>query len=180
MLAADRFKNAVAFSGFDESVLITLGDEIAKYVPMAEIPLGKVFGKVLDLFHFKPEVMKMMKQIIKNAELSSLDKPAARGTCRICYIRPIEVELRPCKHRLACLQCSPPPGGVCFLCKTTVWEAKRLQKKHEEVASRRSYLGRSMPNPDHDWSMPQQPDTPSNTGLKLPGAIGDIFQRYDD
>jgi hypothetical protein len=197
MLAADRHLHAEPFTGFDERVIGALAEELAKHIPNAEIPLAKVFCKVLNDFHFKPDIMKMMKHILKTSEMSPLDKPSAKGTCRVCYIRPIEIELRPCRHRLACLQCSPPPGGVCFFCKRTVWEARRLHKRDKEVSGgRRSYLGREIPserepsvkrNASAYFSIPDPPliaedldmHSRPEPGLQLPGALQDIFNKYD-
>jgi hypothetical protein len=42
------------------------------------------------------------------------------ASCTICYERPIDVELLPCRHRVACEQCISQSGSLCPLCRTFV------------------------------------------------------------
>jgi len=42
--------------------------------------------------------------------------------CTICYEQPINVELLPCRHRVACEQCLVQAGSLCPLCRTFVVE----------------------------------------------------------
>jgi len=46
--------------------------------------------------------------------------------CTICFEKPIDVELLPCHHKVACEQCMSKAGSLCPFCRTFVTNHKRL------------------------------------------------------
>lgn len=48
------------------------------------------------------------------------------GVCGICLEAPVNTELQPCQHRVACESCATKLGVVCPLCQGTVTEVRKL------------------------------------------------------
>jgi hypothetical protein len=46
--------------------------------------------------------------------------------CTICLAQPINVELLPCQHRVACENCMSKVGSLCPLCRTFVTQRRKL------------------------------------------------------
>ena len=50
----------------------------------------------------------------------------AAGLCRVCFTHSIDVQLRPCGHKIVCGDCSTKIGRLCPLCRATVDSTSQL------------------------------------------------------
>jgi hypothetical protein len=88
---------------------------------------------VLDLmFHLKRFPALEGETLAKKLHVSdSLEVAASAGSpaqiavskeaiCRVCFARPIDIQINPCGHKIICKTCLPSVGKTCPLCRDTI------------------------------------------------------------
>jgi len=75
--------------------------------------------------------LKGTKESLRSSQTSKelaicLPGEIGREMCTICLERPIDVELQPCGHRVACEDCISKSGSLCPLCRTFVTNRRML------------------------------------------------------